>query len=103
MQADFTLYVRDCFDCVANETYQKWMPVTLLYIHRHSGPFEIFARAQSNSYFDKMKCMFDIEGWSNFNSLFEAFKDKKLSVPSWDFTSIEPALLIGFKNLATRP
>lgn len=103
MQSDFILFIRDCFDVMKNEAYQDWPPETLLYIERHSGTFEIFARAQSKEYFDRVKCIFDIEDKKDFIPLFEAFKKDKLKIPRWQFTSLNPEMLLGFERLATRP
>ncbi len=101
MQADFVSFIRDSFESYRNKVYQKWTPVTLLYIKREGAPFEIFARAQSKEYFDKLKCMFEIQGKNELLPLFEAFENNVLHVPRWQFTSFNPKLLIGFENLAT--
>ena len=104
MQSDFILYIKACFDVIRNnETYQGWWPETLVYTERHNSTFEIFARAQSNEYFDKIKRIFDIEDKKDFIPLFDAFRGDKLSVPRWQFTSLNPELLIGFESLAMRP
>lgn len=103
MQADFVLFIRDCFDSIRNKKNQCWWPYTLIYIGRFGGTFEIFARAQSMEYFDKLKCLFDIQQKDDFVNLFEAFKNEELRVPHWDFHSFSPEDLIGFKNMATRP
>jgi len=102
MQSDFILFVRHCFDAINNETYLNWWPATLIYVGRQNGTFEMFARAQSNEYFDKVKCIFDIENKNDFVPLFDAFKNGKLNIPRWQFTSLNPELLMGFENLATR-
>jgi len=102
MQSDFILFVRNCFDIINNEVYQNWWPETLVYIERHNGTFEIFARAQSDEYFDRVKCVFDIEDKKEFVPLFDAFRENKLHIPRWQFTSLNPELLLGFENLATR-
>ena len=102
MQSDFILFIRTCFDAIMDEGYQDWWPITSVYIERHNSTFEVFARAQSNEYFDKIKCMFDIEGKNDFVPLFDAFRENVLSIPRWGFTSINPELLLGFENLATR-
>ena len=49
MQADFVLFLRDNLDRLDD---RMWWPETLLYIRRHTGPFEVFARSQSLGYFD---------------------------------------------------
>jgi hypothetical protein len=103
MQADFTLYIRDCLDCIRGDTCQDWWPETLLYIERHSGAFEMFARAQSNQYFQRIKGIFDIENKNDFGPLFNLYKEKKLIIPSWEFTSFSPESLLGYEKLASRP
>ncbi|MBN2287566.1 MAG: TIR domain-containing protein [Tissierellales bacterium] len=103
IQTDFILYIRNCLDCIREEKYQDWWPETLLYIERHSGAFEIFARAQSIEYFDTIKEIFGISSKDDLVPLFNLYKENKLRVPSWQFTSFDPAILLGFEKLATRP
>ncbi|MGB8218704.1 MAG: SEFIR domain-containing protein [Candidatus Methanoperedens sp.] len=103
MQSDFILFIKDCFDAIKNKTHQDWDPETLICNERYSGAFEIFARAQSIEYFDRIKCMFDIGDKKDFVPLFNAFREKKLRIPTWRFTSINPEVLLGFDGLATRP
>nr|CBH38905.1 conserved hypothetical protein, containing SEFIR domain [uncultured archaeon] len=103
MQSDFILFIRGCFDKMNDETYQGWDLETLLYIGRYSGVFEIFARAQSKEYFDRVKCIFDIGDKKDFIPLFDAFREDKLSIPRWQFVSFNPEELLGFERLATRP
>jgi len=103
MQSDFILFIRGCFDKMNDETYLYWWPETLLYRERYSGVFEIFARAQSKEYFDRVKCIFDIGDKKDFIPLFDAFRENKLSTPRWQFASFNPEELLGFERLATRP
>lgn len=103
MESDFILFIRDCLNAMNDETCQDWWPETLVYIGRHNSSFEIFARAQSKEYFDRVKCIFDIEDKKDFIPLFEAFKENKLKIPHWQFTSFNPEILLGFENLTTRP
>lgn len=103
MQADLTLFVRDCLDVLRTERRQHWWPVTLLYAGRQYGPFEIFARSQSQRYFDTMKQVFDIDTKEDLVPMIEAFKEQKLRTPSWEFRSANPFELMGFDKLATLP
>jgi len=103
MQTDFILYVRDCLDSLRGKEYQTWWPDTLLYVDRHSRVFEIFGRSQSKEYFDQIKCMFDIDNKADFDPLFQAFREQKLRIPSWDWTTFNPVVLMGYENLATKP
>ena len=73
MQADFTLYIRDCIDCLREQRDQRWWPETLLYA-RGSGPFEIYARSQSLQYFEGLKQIFDIGSKKDLEPLFDAYK-----------------------------
>jgi hypothetical protein len=107
MQADFVLYVRGCFDALRYQTEQTWIhqwwPETLLYSDRHRGPFEIFARAESKEYFYKIKRLFEIEEKEDFQQVFQAYKEQKLSIPRGEWYSVNPATLLGYERLATRP
>jgi hypothetical protein len=102
MQADFVLFLRDCLDALRNETYQNWWTETLLYAERQETAFEIFARAQSKEYFDRIKRLFDIEDKSNLQPLMQAFQESKLRIPKWQFESFSPADLLGYNLLATK-
>jgi hypothetical protein len=104
MQADFILYIRDCLDSTREEDrYQDWWPITLLYVERHGGSFEMFSRAQSMEYFNKIKGIFDIAKKEDFSPLFNLYKEGKLRIPRWNFTSFDPSALLGFEKLAIRP
>jgi hypothetical protein len=103
MQADFTLFIRDCLDSIRNgDQRQGWWPETLLYL-RSERAFEIFARAQSRQYFDEIKILFDIKDKSELEPLFQAFREQKLRIPRWEFQSFDPALLLGYERLASKP
>jgi len=103
MQSDFILFIRASFDAINNNASQGWWPETMLYIERHSRTFEIFSRSQSKEYFDRVKCIFDIGDKNDFIPLFEAFREGKLSLPYWQFTTLNPEILLGFEGLATKP
>jgi hypothetical protein len=103
MQADFTLYIRDCINALEYDTYQSWWPETLLYVGRTRVTFEIFARSQSKEYFNRLKCLFDVNEKKDFEPLLQAIKEEKLRVPSWNWTSFNPAMLMGYEQIETRP
>jgi hypothetical protein len=103
MQADFTLYIRDCLDALRDDGGQQWWPETLLYVRRGDRPFEIFARAQSRQYFDSMKCLFDVRDKSDFEPILQAMRDQKLRIPRWGFESFDPSALLGYARMATKP
>lgn len=103
MQADFTLYIRDCLDSLRDNNQRQWWPETLLFLRHGHRPFEIFARAQSRQYFEKVKPLFDIEDKGAFEPMLQAMREQKLRVPRWEFESFEPAVLLGYERMATRP
>jgi hypothetical protein len=101
-QADFTLFIRDCIDALREKKTQQWWPVTMLFARR-GKPFEIYARAESKSYFRSIMHLFDIEDKADLEPLLKAFVDQQLRVPRWQFESFDPAFLVGYERLATRP
>lgn len=103
VQSDFVLYIRDCLDAIRYDVYQQWWPETLLYAEGREGAFEIFARGQSEEYFNKLKQIFDVENKADMEPLLQAFQDNKLPIPTWQFDTFSPAALMGFQQLATRP
>lgn len=101
MQADFVLFLRDAISCYLNNTYQSWWPISLVYNERHSGPFEIFARAESKVYFDRLASIFGIKNKSDLEPILAAFKEGTLHAPKWDFRALDPLILIGYEKIAT--
>jgi hypothetical protein len=109
MQADFVLYLRSCIEVMRQErTWSYWWPETLLYslqlTRRERGLFEIFARSQSQKYFDRMKVMFDAESKGDFDSLIQFYQEQPGTlIPRWQWESVDPSLLMGYSTMATKP
>lgn len=99
MQADFVLYINSCLN--AKSDYEIWFPETLLYVGGYPGSFEIFARAESKKYFERIKCLFNIQSKKELEILINDFETGKKKVPSWQFYSFSPKLLMNFEKLAT--
>ena len=102
MQADFLIFLKNSFDCLKEEFYQDWWPNTLLYA-RNYGAFEIFARAESKTYFERIKNVLNIQSKDDFALLMQAFKEGKLHVPKWEFNSVPVISLCNFEKLASKP
>lgn len=100
MQADFVLFMRA--EIEKEDFSSRWWPETMVYIGRFHSPLEIFARAVSRKYFDKVKCLLAIENPEDLNALIEAYKTGKQQLPSWEFDSFSPAVLLGFDQLAKK-
>jgi hypothetical protein len=103
MQADFVLFIRSCLDSIRKQDYQKWWPITLVYIEEYRGAFEIFARSQSKDYFNKIKCLFDIKNKEEMDPMMQVFKSANLKIPQWGFTVANPSFLLGYEKIATSP
>jgi len=97
MQADFILFIKAELDCCL------WRPETLLYISRSRDPFEIFARAESKEYFEKIKYLFGIKSLEDFKRLLNEYKQGRRELPKWQFESFDPELLLNIDNLSTQP
>jgi hypothetical protein len=103
MQADFVLFVRDCMDTLRDrERHQRWWPDTLVYAGYHR-PFEIFSRAASGSYFDRLRVVFDMKEKGEFDQLLAAIGAQTLRVPQWNWHTVNVSVLLGYSKMATRP
>ncbi len=106
MQSDFVLYLRSCVAAV-NSQMKQWWPETLVYTaFRFRGPFEIFARAQSAAYFEKIRPMIAVKTADELRDVVSKLggdPNARLYVPRWEFDSIEPAALANLEKLATKP
>ena len=97
MQADFILFMRK--ELTSPDSF--WWPVTLLHAN---STFEIFARAESIRYFDRIKCLLNIAAKEDMIPLLDAYDNRDRQFPKWDFECPDPRSLMGFDNLAeTKP
>jgi hypothetical protein len=103
MQTDLMLFMRDCLECLASKRPQEWWPETLVYAENHYGPFEIFARSQSTEYFNRLKPVLDIQFKEAVGALMNAFSDRTLRAPQWDFRGVNPNVLVCYDKLSTLP
>lgn len=102
MQADFVLFI--CAELqTKDKRFIRWWPETLAYLESYSRPFEIFARAESRQYFDKIKCLFNIKSPEDFKPLLEEYQKGDRQLPRWQFDTLNPAVLMNFEKLATMP
>jgi hypothetical protein len=101
MQADFILFMRNNLD--RPDASWRWWPETLLYVSRHSGAFEVFARSKSASYFERAKILLGVESKTALGPLLEAFRTERQRIPRWEMTSFGPSTLLGFNDIATKP
>jgi hypothetical protein len=101
MQADFVLFIRA--ELETEDSWRSWWPETLVYLGRFHSSFEIFARATSKNYFDRVKCLLAINTPEDIEELLSNYKEDKRSLPKWGFTLLDPKALLGYDQLAKRP
>jgi len=99
MQADFVLYLR--FHVKHFNQWDGWWPDTLIYSEYIRFPFEIFAKAESKDYFNKMKSILGINTKSQLGDIFEEFDSGKRHKPLWRFRTIDFKTLSGYNKLDT--
>ncbi|WP_077278812.1 toll/interleukin-1 receptor domain-containing protein [Thioalkalivibrio denitrificans] len=101
MQGDFILFMRA--EIEDEDGYSTWWPETLLYLFRFPSSFEIFARAVSGKYFEKVKCLLAIDKKEDLVDLLSSYKGGRRRLPRWEGRSINPHDLLGFDQIATKP
>lgn len=101
MQADFVAFMRNEIQSKGN--YSIWWPETLLYVGSFGSSFEIFARAKSQKYFNKLKLILGIESPTDLNDLLRRYAEDRTMLPRWQFNSFNPRTLLNFESLATLP
>ncbi|HYR05076.1 MAG TPA: hypothetical protein VEP71_00155, partial [Gallionella sp.] len=77
-------------------------PETLLYLGHFNSPFEIFARAVSKAYFEKIKILLGIETPKDLEPLLNSYRDGSRKLPNWEFNRFSPSSLLGYEHLSTR-
>lgn len=97
MAADFVLYLRNSLI-----GWGGWWPETLLYAGGSSGPFELFARAKSRRYFDRIKGLLAISTKEELVGKVTHLEERN-RVPQWQFNRLDIQQLIGLNVLATNP
>lgn len=99
LQGDFVLYLRSELDKI--DAYNKWFPITLVYVSRVPQAFEVFARSISKRYFNRVKCLLNVEKPDDLRELLESYETNPELLPRWEFNRINPAKLLGYEQLAT--
>jgi len=104
MQADFVLFFRDAqAGAIASHYQYNWWPDTLVYGSRSRAPFEIFARAESKAYFDKLKIIFQIDKKEELAATLNTFKEQKMLLPRFNYQTVDAEAYMNFAQLASSP
>ena len=102
MQADFLLYLSDAIQGLKEEQGQKWWPETLIFKSFHGGIFEIFLRAESTEYFNRLAPALDVKSKTDFKPFFDGIKKEAVYIPKWNYHGINPSELMNFEKLCSR-
>ena len=99
MQADFVLYLRS--KTLLPDEFM-WWPETLVYYGSRGSAFEIFSRAASRRYFDKIKGVIGVDTKDELGGALGRIETDQRGVPKWQFDSINPRYICQFDLLATK-
>lgn len=97
MAADLILYLRS----VVLDPW-PWWPTTLVFTTFRGVTFEMFARAKSARYFDRIKGLLGVKDKPDLNDLLTKIESEQRQ-PTWLYHSINPRALIQFDDLASSP
>ena len=101
LQADVLLFIRALInrETVDDDVVYPWFPDTAVYVGYHPDTLELFARASSARYFDRVKILIGAEKHKIENLLADA--DNKF--PKFGWQTLPVRTLLGVDKLATRP
>ncbi|WP_441229437.1 SEFIR domain-containing protein [Tardiphaga sp. 215_C5_N2_1] len=103
MQADFVLFLRAAS---LGGTEGNWYPESLLYAtFRFRGPFEVFARSESEAYFKKLTPVVGVSSKKDLENLVTAFSANgpmNRYLPRWEFDTVNVETLASVSKVASR-
>lgn len=104
MQADFLLYLAGALQGLKEKRRLVWLPETLVFksLHFHGGTFELFLRAESTEYFNRLAPILGVKSKSDLEPFSEALKNNTIYIPQWDYDEIAPLELMNLENLCSR-
>lgn len=98
MQAELVMSLRATLSKIG-----QWWPNTLVFAAGQYGPFEVFARCNSNAYFDRFKAVIAANNVSDLKSAVDDLNKDPLSIPRWAYGRVSIASLIDYQKIATLP
>lgn len=101
-QADFVMYLYYVIHCGDDSRVHRWWPDTLLYCMYQRIPFEIFARAESKKYFEKIKIALGINNKQDIMNAITKVEEQKVVFPTWGHYSFSINILANIEKLATK-
>jgi TIR domain len=103
MGADFVMWLRGE---VLHRDMRMWWPNTLVYIVDRGGAFELFSRAKSTAFFDRMKGLIGVASKEALETVVQESRKQQNSevrVPRWNYFPLNIGALMGMEKLASTP
>lgn len=101
MQTDFIAFLRNWLN-LSTDSWPDWWPTTLVFAAHRYHSFDVFARAESKVFAEKLLPVFGMETVSELQSrLSELAQHPKL--PRFDYHSVGIRMLANVDNLGKRP
>lgn len=97
MQGDFMLWLN------AKRKGHWWYPMNCVYARSIHGAFEVFARAKSARYFDRLKIALGVNDRDHLQRIITGLVNDDRGVPRWSFDSLDVVQLSNIEQLATAP
>jgi hypothetical protein len=104
MQADFLLYIRNHINLVKgfDSPSARWWPDTAVYVGHFAETFEIFVRASSDRYYQRIKPLLGNIDSTQFKELIRQMVEDKV-LPRFGWDTLPVVQLTGLEQLASRP
>jgi hypothetical protein len=103
MSADFVMWLRGE---ILHKEIRMWWPYTLVYQRNSGVAFELFARAKSITFFDRVKGLIGVASKGNLAAVVEEstrLQQRQIRVPQFNYFPLNIGALIGIDQLATGP
>ncbi len=100
MTADFVLFLRAA---IAFKGERNWYPVVCIHLGHVYRPLEMFARAKSVAFFERIKPMFGITDVTSLRAEVARIEGHRQMLPQWDYETLEVGRLIKPDQIATVP
>jgi hypothetical protein len=97
MQAEFLLFLRSTIDASRSDKHERqWWPQTLCYMGDRDGPLELFARASSAAYFERIRPLLGVASVAEFKELVP-----KIDPPRYNYSRLQVAELANVQGVAS--
>ena len=101
MQADFILFLRA--ELMRHDHYNDWWPETLVYLLPNQRAFEIFERARSKRYFERLRPFLGNATKTELDQLIIKYDSTPQDLPRLGWSRLDLRRLTGLQNLCTEP